>query len=93
MNDGLHRHPATDLADEEFDGCAYALAVPAEVVSLSERIADWEKANGDASRGPYQSESFDGYSYSLADGDGSSQTASGGWRRAFAGELRAWRKL
>lgn len=93
FNDGLHRHLALDLRDEVFEGCAYALAVPAEVVDLAERIAEWEAKNGDAARGPYQSESFGGYSYSLRDGGGGSSPASGGWERAFASELRRWRKL
>lgn len=91
FNDGLHRHPALDLRDEVFEGCAYALAVPAEVVDLAERIEEWDEKNGDAARGPYQSESFGGYSYSLK--DGGSSPASGGWERAFAPELRRWRKL
>lgn len=93
FNDGLHRHPACDLRDESFEGCAYALAVPTEVVDLAQRIGEWEAKNGDASRGPYQSESFGGYSYSLRDGGGGSSPASGGWERAFAPELRRWRKL
>lgn len=93
FNDGLHQHPALDLRDEVFEGCAYALAVPAEVVDLAERIEEWDEKNGDAARGPYQSESFGGYSYSLRDGGGGSSPASGGWERAFAPELRRWRKL
>lgn len=93
FNDGLHQHPACDLKDESFEGCAYALAVPTEVVDLAQRIGEWEAKNGDASRGPYQSESFGGYSYSLKDGGGGSSPASGGWERAFAPELRRWRKL
>lgn len=93
FNDGLHRHPACDLKDESFEGCAYALAVPTEVVDLAQRIGEWEAKNGDAARGPYQSESFGGYSYSLKDGGGGSSPASGGWERAFAPELRRWRKL
>lgn len=93
FNDGLHQHPACDLKDESFEGCAYALAVPTEVVDLAQRIGEWEAKNGDAARGPYQSESFGGYSYSLKDGGGGSSPASGGWERAFAPELRRWRKL
>lgn len=92
MNDGLHRHPADDLTDETFDGCAYALAVPAEVVQLAERVAAWEESNGDASRGVYASESFGGYSYSLK-GDSVAESGSQGWQKAFAGELGRWRKL
>lgn len=91
-NDGLHRHPAADLLDEEFEGCAYELRIPPAVVELAERVAAWEEANGDASRGVYASESFGGYSYSLK-GDGAADSGSQGWKRAFADELRGWRKL
>ena len=87
FNDGIHQHPAHDLKDEVFEGCAYALAVPDEVVALAERIAAWEEANGDAARGPFQSESFGGYSYSLGDGE------RVGWEKAFAPELRRWKRL
>lgn len=91
FNDGLHRHPATDLADEAFKGAAYALCVPPAVVELSERIAAWEEANGDASRGVYASESFGGYSYTLKGGS-AAESGPAGWRAAFADELRGWRK-
>lgn len=87
LNDGIHQHPARDLADEAFEGCAYALAVPDEVVELAGRIEAWEAEHGDASRSPFQSESFGGYSYDRGD-DG-----DGGWQRAFAPELRRWRRL
>lgn len=93
FNDGLHQHPACDLRDESFEGCAYALAVPTEVVDLAQRIGEWEAKNGDAARGPYQSESFGGYSYSLKDGGAGGSASAGGWARAFATELRRWRKL
>lgn len=89
FNDGLHEWPATDLVDEEFDGQVLALAVPKAVVELSEDVAAWEQANGDAARSPMQSESFGGYSYSK--GGSSSECPS--WREAFRGELGRWRKL
>lgn len=92
FNDGLHRHPAADLADETFEGAAYALHVPPAVVELSERVAAWEEANGEASRGVYASESFGGYSYSLK-GETAASSGSASWKTAFADELRGWRKL
>lgn len=92
FNDGLHRHPATDLTDEDFYGCAYALEIPPAVIDLSERVAVWEEANGEASRGVYASESFGGYSYSLK-GETASSSGSAGWKAAFKDELRGWRKV
>lgn len=89
FNDGLYQYPAEDLTDETFDGVIWALAVPKSVIALSEEMAAWEAKNGAASSGPYQSESFGGYSYSKASGK------SGGvmtvWD-AFSSRLGAYKK-
>ena len=91
FNDGLHQYPASDLKAETFEGTVWALAVPQAVIDLSAEIESWQKKNGEAATGIYQSESFGGYSYSKAT-DG----ASGGavtWQTAFRSRLNAWRKL
>ena len=91
FNDGLHRYPAADLTDEAFEGTVWALAVPQAVASLADEIDAWETKNGDAAVGPYQSESFGGYSYTKA-----TDTHTGGavtWQSAFRSRLNAWRKL
>lgn len=91
LNDGLHRHPASDLADEAFDGEVLALWVPPAVVELSERIGAWQKEHGEEAESPYQSEGFGGYSYSLRGTQGGPQDSS--WRAVFASELRRWKRL
>ena len=91
FNDGLHQYPAGDLKNETFDGTVWALAIPQAVIELAAEIEAWQKKNGEAATGMYQSESFGGYSYSKAT-DG----ASGGavtWQTAFRSRLSAWRKL
>ena len=91
FNDGLHQYPASDLKAETFDGTVWALAVPQAVIDLAEEIEAWETKNGAEANGPYQSESFGGYSYSKA-----TDSASGGvvtWQTAFRSRLNAWRKL
>ena len=91
FNDGLHQYPAGDLKTETFDGTVWALAIPQAVIELAAEIEAWQKKNGEAATGIYQSESFGGYSYSKAT-DG----ASGGavtWQTAFRSRLSAWRKL
>lgn len=92
FNDGLHRHPATDLADEAFEGAAYALHVPPAVVELSERVAEWEEANGEASRGVYVSQSVPTASVTMRDGMAASDGRSG-WETVFSGEMRRFRKV
>ena len=91
FNDGLHQYPASDLKAETFEGAVWALAVPQAVIELATEIEAWEKKNGEAASGIYQSESFGGYSYSKA-----TDSASGGavtWQSAFRSRLNAWRKL
>lgn len=91
FNDGLHQYPASDLKAEAFEGTVWALAVPQAVIDLALEIEAWQKKNGEAASGIYQSESFGGYSYSKA-----TDSATGGsvtWQSAFRSRLNAWRKL
>ena len=91
FNDGLHQYPAGDLKTETFDGTVWALAVPQAVIDLASEIEAWEKKNGEAASGIYQSESFGGYSYSKA-----TDAETGGavtWQSAFKKQLSAWRKI
>lgn len=99
FNDGVHRHPATDLKDEEFEGAIWAMAVPPSVIALANRIQDWQNKYGGVesqAMSPFQSESFGGYSYTKKSGSGSSSGANtklGTWQGAFAAELNKWRKI
>ena len=64
LNDGVYQYPATDLADETFDGAIWPLRIPLDLLSLVSDIEDWQSKYGAAVAAPYQSESFGGYSYS-----------------------------
>lgn len=95
LNDGLHKHPADDLQDETFDGTITMLAIPKALLLVVEDIGAWQTANGETVDGPYASESFGGYSYTLRN-DGSSGAGGGGlsgWRLAFRDRLNPWRKI
>lgn len=92
FNDGLHKYgdSADILQSETFEGAIWALAIPKAVIDLAEEIKAWESKNGEASRSPYNSESFGGYSYSKA-----TDSATGGvvtWEVAFRVQLNPWRK-
>jgi len=90
FNDGVHRYPADNLADEIFAGSMWALAIPNDLIEIVREIEKWQEKNGDKAAGPFQSESFGGYSYTLksnADGFGAS------WQSAFAKRLSIWRKI
>lgn len=91
FNDGVHQYPSDDLVPETFTGCIWALAVPRAVVDLADEIKQWNDKNASIVTGPYQSESFGGYSYTLkADGGAEGGTS---WQSTFAGRLNQWRKL
>lgn len=91
FNDGVYKY--TDnltLVDEVFVGSIWLMAVPKEVVDLSNEIDTWVTNYGSAVNSPYTSESFGGYSYTKA------ANASGGnisWQSTFASRLNKWRKL
>ena len=94
FNDGVYMlgdasYP--DFIDESFSGEIWAMRVPKEVIALSAKIDEWEEANAKALASPYQSESWNGYSYSLKSGglNGNSVT----WQSQFASELNRWRKV
>lgn len=92
FNDGLYQYgPDLKLTDENFDGTVWALAIPQAVIDLATEIDAWETKNGAASVGPYQSESFGGYSYTKA-----TDSQTGGavtWQSAFRSRLNHWRKI
>ena len=99
LNDGLHQNPDTELSDETFSGTITLLAIPKPLLAVAEEISDWVALNSSAiqqaAASPYQSESFDGYSYSIR-GDLTAQNGSGGltgWQAAFASQLNPWRKM
>lgn len=95
LNDGLHQHPAFDLTDEEFDGRFDLLAIPKPLIRLAEEIGEWVERNGAKADGPYASESFGGYTYTLKTDSGAQNGSGGltGWRLAFRDRLNAWRKI
>lgn len=97
FNDGVYKYPVSGLQDETFNGAVWFLAIPAEVISLSQDIDEWKaKYAGvdSAAMSPFNSESFGGYSYSKS-GGGSSDgaTNAGTWQGAFASRLNMWRKI
>ena len=92
LNDGVYKRGTDDqhLHDEEFFGAVWSMRVPKDFLALCEEIEAWQTANAAALSGPYQSESFAGYSYSKG------SSANGGawtWQDQFRNKLNAYRKL
>ena len=95
LNDGVYKYPAENkLKSEEFDGEIWEMYVPADFESLLTDINTWLTNNADALNGPFQSESFGGYSYSkgfMSRGNGS--VVAIGWQTQFATRLSRFRRL
>ena len=98
FNDGVYQYPADSLTDETFKGTVWALKIPADFIKLVAEIEEWQEeyGSGSAALGPFQSESFGGYSYSKASVSGSTTSGSSSavtWMDAFATRLAGWRKM
>lgn len=96
FNDGVHKYPATDLVNEEFDGVIWAMAVPGTVIALASDISAWITQYGgpnSPAMSPMQSESFQNYSYTKASGSNAEGTDSTTWQGAFASRLNKYRRL
>lgn len=95
FNDGVYCfNSELELTDESFYGAIWLMAVPKEIIELSEEIDKWNSKYSDTAESPYSSESFGGYSYSksqaYASTGGSTQPS---WQSAFAKRLNKWRKI
>lgn len=93
-NDGVYQYPAEGLTDEVFYGTVWPMRVPRLFLMLVEEIEAWQEKYGAAAESPYSSESFGGYSYTLAQGYAN---AGGGmlntWQAIYSTRLNQWRKL
>lgn len=99
FNDGVHKYEpdsegAEQLVDEAFEGAIWTMAVPPAVITLSEQISEWISKYEEVVSSPYSSESFGGYSYSRASGQGNAKSnGNPTWQGQFASELDKWRKI
>ena len=92
FNDGVYKHGSETLVDETFNGAVWLMAVPKDVIQLSLEIADWQSKYGGSeseNMSPFQSESFNGYSYSKVSSGSSVPT----WQSVYADRLRRYRKI
>lgn len=94
FNDGVYKY-TNDLVleDELFVGSIWLMAVPKEVVALSDEIDAWIDKYGESVSSPYQSESFGGYSYTKASGSSGNGSSGISWQSAFSSKLNMWRKI
>lgn len=88
FNDGVYQYPNGELTSETFEGTVWAMAVPQAVVDISKEIEAWQEKHGNP--GPYQSESFGGYTYTRATNPSGQEIT---WQDAFRSRLNQWRKI
>ena len=94
LNDGVYQYPVSGLTDETFDGIIWDMRPPKSFLDLASEISDWQTKYGTAAAGPYQSESFNGYSYNKASAtDASGKSVPVTWQTTFGPYLNHWRKL
>lgn len=97
FNDGVWKNGDDDnfssMQDEAFRGEVRLMAIPPAVIKISNEISDWMDKHGEEVSSPYSSESFGGYSYTKAQGDGSGSKSVLSWQSMFASRLNAWRKI
>lgn len=95
LNDGVYKWTGgtiEGLADEEFDGAVWLLAIPKEVVELAAEIGEWQTKYSDAVNSPFSSESLSASSYSYSKASGGSDGVRT-WQDTFSKQLAQWRKI
>ena len=83
---------AAGLRDETFAGTIRVCSVPPALLALSGEISDWVASNSETLASPMQSETFNGYSYTLKSGGGSGGNGPLTWRDIFGEQLERWRR-
>ncbi len=93
FNDGLHKYGdiCDKLQDESFTGTIWILAIPKAVIELAEKIEEWQDKNAAVTESPYSSESFGGYSYTIATDSKTGNRAT--WETVFRSQLNPYRKI
>ena len=94
FNDGVHTYGDVGdiIVDEpKLHGAVWLMRVPEDFIKLVDEIKAWQDKNGYIVNSPYQSESFGGYSYTKASGNGNGD--SYGWKNVFGDRLNRYRKI
>ena len=94
--DGIRNDDDTEAAglrDETFAGTIRVCSVPPALLALSGEISQWVESYSDQLTSPMQSESFNGYSYTLKSGSQGGNSGPLTWRDMFGSRLDQWRRL
>lgn len=83
---------AAGLRDETFAGTIRVCSVPPALLALSGEISSWVAAYGAQMNSPLQSETFNGYSYTVKSGGANGGNGPFTWRDQFKAQLDQWRR-
>ena len=95
FNDGVYKYTNDlTLIDEAFYGSIWLMAIPNDVIALSDEIDQWIADYGKTVNSPFSSESFGAYSYSNASGNSENGASSvPTWQSTYASRLNQYRKI
>jgi hypothetical protein len=95
LNDGVYQYPVDGLADEEFTGAVWAMAVPPAVVALAADIEAWRnkyESVDSMAMSPFTSETMPNvYSYTKESRNSTSGELTG-WQKQFESRLSKLRR-
>ena len=83
---------AAGLRDETFAGTIRVCSIPPVLLALSGEISQWVETYSEQLNSPLQSESFNGYSYTLKSGGANGGSGPLSWRDVFGSKLDRWRR-
>ena len=83
---------AAGLRDETFAGTIRVCSVPPALLALSGEISSWVAAYGAQMNSPLQSETFNGYSYTVKSGGANGGNGPWTWRDQFKAQLDRYRR-
>lgn len=97
LNDGVHMpgEESDELRDETIARAKVSLlAIPRALLAIVDEIDEWVEKYGEVAQGPFFSEEFGGYKYTIRgySSYGAASASASGWRLAFAGRLNPYRK-
>lgn len=93
---GVYKYGEDELDDKEFDGSVWLLDFPATFLALVGEISAWQDKYGgvdSAAMGPFNSESFGGYSYTKASGSSSGNAVAVSWQSTYGSRLAQYKKV
>lgn len=89
LNDGVYQ-TGEALADEEFDGAVWSMAIPRDFLALVDEISAWCAAYSEVINSPYSSQTVGDWTRTLKGGNGAGEIT---WQTQFDARLSPWRKI